>query len=310
MKIFLTIGCLLICFAGCTGAEEAAPVLSMPPVSSAASAPVTAAASEPAAIAAQKGALPLENAYIAARADEIAAGLSCGEPVEEIRAAYCHIIENTYFADPVGLDSWRWHSVPGTPAPPYVESRAVSPLCYGVGSCEDFAAALTVLLSRMGYQAAYVSGLTLSVDGRFIDHAWTVVQLDGVWYHLDPQLEQNVIRDGLLTYRYFLKDDSYMLADHRWGENLAAYWSGALTPEQSETLLQTIGNVPACPESYAPAPAPHQIDLPARPDAGALQKTIDRQRQAFIDAYGQPAPCELNTTPPIYSFLPEENRSW
>ena len=39
-----------------------------------------------------------------------------------------------------------------------------SPLCYGVGSCEDFAAALTVLLNRMGYQAAYVSGLTLSVD--------------------------------------------------------------------------------------------------------------------------------------------------
>ena len=94
VKIFLTIGCLLICFAGCTGAGKAAPVLSMPPVSSAASAPVTAAASEPAAIAAQKGALPLENAYIAARADEIAAGLPCGEPVEEIRAAYCHIIEN------------------------------------------------------------------------------------------------------------------------------------------------------------------------------------------------------------------------
>ena len=310
MKKFLTIGCLLTCLAGCSGTEAAAPVPSMPPVSSTVSAPITIAVPEPAATAAWEGALPLENAYIAACADEITAGLPRGEPAEEIRAAYSYIIGHTYFADPVGLDSWRWHSGPGTPAPSYVESRAVSPLCYGVGSCEDFAAALTVLLNRMGYQAAYVSGLTISVDGRFIDHAWTVVQIDGIWYHLDPQLEQNVLRDGLLTYRYFLKDDSYMLADHRWGENLAAYWSGALTPKQAETFLQTIGNVPACPESYAPVPDPHPISLPPRPDAGALQRSINRDRQTFIDAYGQPAPCELNTTPPIYAFLLEENRSW
>ena len=72
-----------------------------------------------------------------------------------------------------------------------------------LGSCEDYAAALTVLLQEMGLEAVYVAGLTISVEGDFVDHAWTAVQLRGEWYHLDAQLEDNILRNDFLTYRYF-----------------------------------------------------------------------------------------------------------
>lgn len=218
-------------------------------------------------------ALPLENAWIASLADGSPRRFWARElpPAEEIRAAYLWLIENVYFADPVGLDAWRYHGDPDAP-PPYLENRALSPLRFGVGSCEDFAAAMAVLLRRMGYKAQYVSGLTISVEGEFVDHAWTVVQLDGKWYHLDPQLEQNVVKSGRVSFRYFLRDDRTMLADHRWGESLAAYYGGAIAPGQRETILTELA-VPACPEAYVPTPRPLrfrcQAARPLRPPGDA-----------------------------------------
>lgn len=71
--------------------------------------------------------------------------------------------------------------------------------------CEDYAAALTLLLREMGLEAAYVPGLTYSAEGNLVDHAWTLVKVDGVWYHLDSQLEDAISRRGSVGYRYFLR---------------------------------------------------------------------------------------------------------
>ena len=292
----------LLLLAGCGApAETPSPAPPETPVSQAPPRPESAA-SVPSS---GRAALPLENAWIASLADEIAAPIAARElpPVEEIRAAYLWLIENVYFADPVGLDSWRYHGDPDTP-PPYLENRALSPLRFGVGSCEDFAAAMAVLLRRLGYKAQYVSGLTISIEGDFVDHAWTVVQLDGRWYHLDPQLEQNVAKSGRVSFRYFLRDDRTMLADHRWGESLAAYYGGAVTPEQREIILTELA-VPACPETYAPSPAPAEVSLPGRPDPYALRDALDAEREAWLSGHAPPGPVTLDATPPIYAVMPD-----
>jgi transglutaminase-like putative cysteine protease len=70
------------------------------------------------------------------------------------------MIANTSLADPVGLELWRVRGEAAEPQPPYVENRALSALLYGVGMCEDYAAAFTMLLRAMGLEAHYVPGLT------------------------------------------------------------------------------------------------------------------------------------------------------
>jgi transglutaminase-like putative cysteine protease len=46
----------------------------------------------------------------------------------------------------------------------------------------------------MGFEARYVPGLTYSIEGKLVPHAWAMVRLDGSWYHADPQLEDNIIK--------------------------------------------------------------------------------------------------------------------
>lgn len=279
-KLWIVFLCLILTSCGLPGREqesEAAP----PSRDASAASAREPAADEP------------EN-YIRETAARIAADFPRPDAPDEERilAAYHYVIENTYFAEPVGLDIWRYRSGQTQP-PTYVENRAVSPLVFGVGSCEDFAAALTVLLEAMGYEARYVAGYTLSVDGEYVDHAWTVVRAGGYWYHLDCQLEQNVIKEGRIRYRYFLKSDSQMIVDHKWGENLIAYWPD-ISREDADRIRRDY-TPPLCEDSGVPPRQPRSIRLPERPDAERLYRQIEEEKAAS----GLDLPdIKLNTDPP------------
>ena len=114
------------------------------------------------------GAMPLVNDYIAGEADRLLREIITPEMdrYQQVQTVYRWLVENTAFFDnqPVGLEVWQWRGdirqVPG-----YVENRAISPLLFGIGSCEDYAAAAVVLLRRLGIPAEYVAGLTISVRG-------------------------------------------------------------------------------------------------------------------------------------------------
>ncbi len=236
------------------------------------------------------------NSYIQGLAEQIAKEITSPQmnQAEKAQAAYRYVIANTWFGQPVGLDAWRLRGDDGTAS--YLENRGLSPLAFGVGSCEDYAAALVLLLQNMGIEARYMPGLTISVDGRFVDHAWVVAKIDGVWYHLDPQLEDNVTRNNLLTYRFFLKSDQAMLADHRWGENLLHY--ATLSNEQQQEVREQY-LAPPCPAS-APQLPPETLAKRARPDRGALEKMLEEERSAYRQQYGDLEPIELNIIPPVF----------
>ncbi|WRS28111.1 transglutaminase-like domain-containing protein [Oscillospiraceae bacterium MB08-C2-2] len=231
--------------------------------------------------------------YVRELADQLIGELIASDmnPEESIQKVYLYLIDNVYFAEPVGLDVWQWRSSQTEP-PTYVENRAISPLAFGIGSCEDFAAALVVLLEQMGFEAQYVAGYTLSVEGEYVDHAWAVVHLGENWYHLDPQLEQNIVRNGTTAFRFFLKSDEHMLADHKWGENLIAFWPG-ITPEDTQRIRSEF-TPPACIVSY-PTLAPIQVVLSSQPDRSTVKASIQKERQ-------QAGPLEsipLNIEPPV-----------
>lgn len=221
-------------------------------------------------------------------------GVSAEEGEAAIRVLYRHLIETVYFADPVGLDIWRWMSEDDATPIPYLENRALSPLLFGIGSCEDFAAAMVVLLRAAGFEAEYVAGYTLSVEQVYIDHAWAIVRLEEEWYHLDPQLEQNVIRGGVLTYRYYMSADEDLLADHRWGENLIAYWPDM--PEEEKRQIRALYSYPPCP---AALPGPEAEAVPAPPKANMAVVETEIARLKAESGKGELPTITLNVEPPV-----------
>lgn len=214
----------------------------------------------------------------------------------KIQWVYDYLVENTWISQPVGMDCWQWRGDPRAPVPGYLETRAISPLAFGLGSCEDYAAALVLLLRDMGFVAGYLPGITISVEGEWVDHAWVTVSFGGDSYHLDPQLEDNVTRGDLLNYRYFLKTDSQMSADHRWGENLL------------QTVRLTAAQQVEVRKQYLFSSAGRQlvqttarrISPPARPSRAAAQLLIQKERADFLSAHGVVEAKEITATPPVF----------
>lgn len=177
---------------------------------------------------------------------------------EVIRAAYLHVIRRTTYIEfdqPELTESWRYRDGCGK-APSVYQTAALGPLAYGIGTCENFSAALVVLLQQLGFEALYLTGLTYSYDNRLVDHAWVMVKMGEAWYHIDPQLEDNVIRGGVIQYRYFLKGDEEFAAHHIWG---------AALPYPDEHALA----LPACPQT-APVPEAEAIEQWPAPDVDGL----------------------------------------
>ncbi len=217
------------------------------------------------------------------------------QPSERVRGAYEYVIANTSFAKPVGLDIWRIRGT-STELPAYEENRALSPLAFGVGSCEDYACALVLLLEEMGFSARYIPGTTISVQGDFVDHAWVMVELEGQWYHLDPQLEDNIMKKDRLTYRYFLKSDKTMFTDHRWGRNLIQY--SKLTPRQRQEVEKNY-LFADCPSDW-PAPEPKQLPQAAMPNYNVLLAEVEKERKAYEREHGKLTELELHVVPPVF----------
>ncbi|MDL2294503.1 transglutaminase-like domain-containing protein [Ruminococcaceae bacterium OttesenSCG-928-D13] len=195
---------------------------------------------------------------------------------ERVKAAFRYVIEHTHYVpfDEADLtDSWRWADSCGQP-PTIWQVMAFSPLQYGIGSCENYACALMVLLERMGFDTRYVTGTTYSVQGAQVDHAWAMVAVEGGWYHIDPQLEDNVHRDGTLFYRYFLKSDAEFAASHRWGTLLD-------NPDPASLEL------PAC-EKSAPAVAAEPIEKTRAPELPRALTAAGRLRSAGTDCGLEP----------------------
>lgn len=217
---------------------------------------------------------------------------------ERAKAGFDYIIENTFVDEPIGLSLWRVHGG-GEAAVPFIEQRALSPLRFGVGMCEDYAAALTLLLRGMGLKAEYVPGLTYSLEGHFVDHAWTMVCIDDVWYHLDCQLEDAVsVRRGAVRYRYFLKSDDTLSASHLWGQRLID--SGLLTKAQNDEIKESF-LAHTCPQDYA-TPQTHTLKNVTEPDISALQNEAQMEIDAYEAVNGELPPLSLNDIPPVFGL--------
>lgn len=78
--------------------------------------------------------------------------------------------------------------------------------------CEGIAKAVKFLLNKKSIECEVVTGYTKQEDG--VRHAWNVVKVDGLWYHLDVTWDLNMSTDGVIRYDYFNLSESEIIRDH------------------------------------------------------------------------------------------------
>lgn len=99
----------------------------------------------------------------------------------------------------------------------------------------------------LGYRMLDKAGIPVLIAEGSVntgEHAWNMVQLDGIWYHLDLTWDDPVgVQDDRIRYTYYLKTDEELRADHQWTrtypEAVVSY------ADTIETLVQKSGETEA-----------------------------------------------------------------
>lgn len=214
---------------------------------------------------------------------------------EKVKAIHDYIVTVSSYEKPIGLDAWILYGEKEQIEPTFLEKRASSILLYGFGYCEDYAAAIAVLLDGVKIPVRYLAGLGYA-RGRFMDHAWNLVEIDGVWYHLDATFDDSWSQHGSIQYNYFLKSDQSMLATHRFKENLLAM--NVLSEEEAESIHKEFMGEEVCPSDY---PATPSIPYTAtRLDKEEIQYQLQQDRLLYEETYGIIDPQRYDATPPVF----------
>lgn len=128
-------------------------------------------------------------------ADQILAQVGGSTPYEQLRGCYDWLIQNcSYGGAPSDLDQGGW-----------LAQDAYSILTQRVGVCDNYSAAFAVLARMIGFDARIQSGQTHRAAGGYTGHAWCVINIHGVDYVFDPQVEDNIAAGGAIRYLRFCK---------------------------------------------------------------------------------------------------------
>lgn len=93
--------------------------------------------------------------------------------------------------------------------------RAYGALVNQDAVCNGYAEALQVLFTCAGLESQFIIG---KADG--IEHAWNLVKLEGVWYHLDATWNDPVPdRGDMVVHSYFNVPDEVISETHEWDKS-------------------------------------------------------------------------------------------
>lgn len=90
----------------------------------------------------------------------------------------------------------------------------IGPLGQGVGVCEGIAKTVKALCDALGVWCMVALSEANPEQGVKYRHAWNIVKLDGVYYHLDATFDNTLGKAGPIRYDYFNLNDEKLLRDH------------------------------------------------------------------------------------------------
>ena len=98
-----------------------------------------------------------------------------------------------------------------------MESYASYILSRRTGHCFHYAAIQTYMIHKLGLPVFLIKGEGINTALNYELHFWSVVQLNGTWYHFDPLYEQLF----LYNKQFFLSTSSSIYnVTHRWDKTL------------------------------------------------------------------------------------------
>ena len=124
----------------------------------------------------------------------------------------------------------------------YIAAFAYEMMYKRCGNCAHFAALLTVLLTRLGYDCRLIDGVFVNNDGSTYEHKWNYVLVDGQYYWLDVRMDHaGYARTGSISHSYFLKSDTAAWArSHQWEQS----YSDWLTENADSIARMTVKTAP------------------------------------------------------------------
>lgn len=102
---------------------------------------------------------------------------------QKVKACYDYLVSTCRYGDNVlRLD---FPEANGT-------ARAYGMLVGHVGACDDYSCAFAALTRAIGLNCYTVYGQTARANGGYTGHIWCVMNINGVEYVFDPQIDDNI----------------------------------------------------------------------------------------------------------------------
>lgn len=94
---------------------------------------------------------------------------------------------------------------------------AYGSLLKGTAVCQGYSEAVKLLFELAGLECRVVTGESYR-SGKWTDHVWNIVKIDGNYYHVDATFDDPVIKnvDNMLIYQYFNLTDNEAARINRW----------------------------------------------------------------------------------------------
>ena len=116
---------------------------------------------------------------------------------EKVKQIHDFLIRSVTYKD---VDAPYSHEAPGA-------------LLYGIAVCEGISKAFKYISDRAGIKAIVAVGKSSSTDNDS-GHAWNIVYVDNLAYHLDVTFDYSMSKDSVARYDYYLLSDTQIKADH------------------------------------------------------------------------------------------------
>ena len=138
----------------------------------------------------------IEEAFVDHTLNNIIAPMRRLSNFEKVKAAHDFIVLSTEYSSQTINSQYSPYTL-------LTENKAV---------CQAYALVLYRMLEKLGFEVRYVAG-----DAKEQLHAWVLVNLDGVWYHIDVTWDDPVPdKPNEVRYNYFLLSDEQLSEDHVW----------------------------------------------------------------------------------------------
>lgn len=116
---------------------------------------------------------------------------------EKVKQIHDFLVRTVTYKD---VDAPYSHEAPGA-------------LLYGIAVCEGISKAFKYISDRAGIKAIVAVGKSSSTDND-TGHAWNIVYVDNLAYHLDVTFDYSMSKDSITRYDYYLLSDTQIKVDH------------------------------------------------------------------------------------------------